>query len=67
MDTCFRCFSRLVLSDPRTGSGGPSFQNEECFINVFHLLGVLVLQKTSKILLSIFLEEGSGPCPKSAL
>ena len=33
----------------------------------FHLLGVLVLQKNSKILLCIFLEEEPGPCPKFAL
>jgi len=60
------CFSKLVLSVPRTGSGGPSFWNEECFINIFYLLGGLVLQN-SKILLSIFLEEGPGPSPKAAL
>ena len=56
------CFSKLVFSGPRTD---PSFsQNEECFIKYcFHLLGALVLQN-SKILLSIFLEEGPGPAPR---
>ena len=44
-----------------------SFQNKECFIDIFHLLGVLVLQKNSRIYLSIFLEEGPGPCHKAAL
>ena len=44
-----------------------SFRNKGCFINIFHLLGVLVLQPNSKILLSTFLEEGPGPCPKAAL
>lgn len=33
----------------------------------FHLLGVLVLQKNSEILLCIFLEEEPGPYPKAAL
>ena len=33
----------------------------------FHMLMVLVLQRNSKILLCIFLEEEPGPCPKSAL
>ena len=33
----------------------------------FHLLGVLVLQKNSKIWLYIFLEEEAGPCSKAAL
>ena len=56
-----------MLSGPKTGSGGPSSWNEECFINNFHLLGGLVLQKNSKILLCIFLEEGPGPCPKAVL
>ena len=31
------------------------------------LLGVLALQKNSKILLCIFLEEGPEDCPKAAL
>ena len=39
--------------------------NEEC--NIFHLLGVLVLQKSSKILLCVSLEVEPGPCPKAAL
>ena len=33
-----------VLSGPRSGSGGFSFQNEGAFTNIFHLLGVLVLE-----------------------
>ena len=36
-------------------------------VNIFHLLGVLVLQKSSKILLCIFLEEEPRPCPKATL
>ena len=36
-------------------------------VNVFYLLGVLVLQKSSKMLLCIFLEEELGPCLKAAL
>ena len=31
------------------------------------LVGVLVLQKNSKISLNIFLEEEPGPCPMTAL
>jgi len=30
-------------------------------------VGVLVLQKNSKMSLNIFLEEESGPCPMTAL
>ena len=40
-----------------------SSQNKESFINIFHVLGGLVLQKSSKI----FFEEGPGPCPQTAL
>ena len=58
-------FSELVISGPGTGSGGPpSSQNEEGFIShksFFPLLGALVLQKGSKILLCIFPEEEPGP------
>ena len=36
-------------------------------VNTFHLLGVLVLQKNSKAMLCISLEEEPGPCPKTAL
>ena len=39
-------------------------------VNVFHLvvvLGVLVLTKSSKILLPVSLEGEPGPCPKAAL
>ena len=36
-------------------------------LSCFHLLGGLVLQENVKILLCIFLEEASGPCPKAAL
>ena len=43
-----------------------SFWNKEDFINIFHLLGGLVLRKNSKILLCMFLEEGPEPCPKAA-
>ena len=55
-------FSKLAFNGPRTGSGGPpSSKNEECFIKqFFHLLGDLVVQKGSKILLCIFLEEEPG-------
>ena len=53
--------TELVFSGPRTGSGGSSFQNEVYFIFV----GVIVLQKNSKILSCIFLEKEPGPCPKA--
>ena len=36
-------------------------------LHPWFLLGVLVLQKGSKILFCIFLEEELGPCPKAAL
>ena len=36
-------------------------------VNVFPLLGLLVLQKDSKILLCILLKEKPGPCPNAAL
>ena len=36
-------------------------------VNIFHLLGVLVLQKSSKILLRLSLEVEPGPCPQAAL
>ena len=55
-------FSKLVFN-----SLVVFFPNEEYFINIFHLLWVFSLQKNSKILLSIFFEEGPGPCPKAAL
>ena len=35
--------------------------------NIFHVLGVLVLQKSSKILLCVYLEAELGPCPKAPL
>ena len=36
-------------------------------VNIFHLLGVLILQKSLKILLSVSLEVEPGPCSKAAL
>ena len=36
-------------------------------VNIFHLLGVLVLQKSAKIFLCVSLEAEAGPCPKAAL
>lgn len=59
--------SELAFSGPRAGFVGPSFGNEEGFLNIFHLLGIFVLRKNSKILLSILLEEEAGPAPKAAL
>ena len=35
-------------------------------INIFHLLGVLVLQTSSKVLLCVSLEVEPGPCSKAA-
>lgn len=35
-------------------------------INIFHLLGVLVLQTSSKVLLCVFLEAEPGPCSEAA-
>ena len=60
------CLSKLVFGGLRTGSGGPpSSWNEECFIKqFFHLLGVLILQRGSNILLCIFLKEEPGPTPR---
>ena len=61
-------FQRGRLGVPRTRAGGlPLFWKEDCFINLFHLLGGLVLRTNSKILLSRLLEEEPGPCPKAAL
>ena len=34
-------------------------------VNIFHLLGVFTLQRSSKM--SVSLEEDPGPCPKAAL
>ena len=36
-------------------------------VNIFHLLGVLVLPKSAKILLRVSLKAEPGPCPKAAL
>ena len=58
VEASFHCFSKLMI----LLSG-----NEECFINIFHLLGVLVLGSTQKVLLSIFLGEEQGPCSKAVL
>ena len=41
-----------------------SLWNEECFIKLLILLGVLVLQKCLKILLCVSLETEPGPCPR---
>ena len=36
MEASLHCFSKLVFSGPRIGSGGPSsFPDEECFIKSF--------------------------------
>ena len=37
------------------------------FLSGFHLLGDLCLQKNSKVVLCVFLEEEPGPCPKASL
>ena len=39
-------FSKLVFSGL---SGGPSFRNEECFINTFHLLGAGVINSAEEL------------------
>ena len=59
VDASFHSSSKLEFSGTRTGSGGLPLW--------FSLLGGLVLEKSSKILLCIFLEEEPGPCPKAAL
>ena len=46
-------FSKLVLSGPQDWRW--SSQNEEGFIKSFHSLGVLVLQKVSRIVLLIYI------------
>ena len=65
-----------MSGSPRTGFGG---RWEYCtvtyflewrlhqVVNIFHLVGVLVLQKSSKISLWTFLEEETKPCPKAVL
>ena len=69
------CSLKLVLSY-RIGSGIPcSHQTVVMFfvewrrlhqvVSIFHVLGVLVLWKNSKILFRIFLEEEPGPCSKA--
>ena len=44
----------------------PSLWNEECFIKqfIFHLLGVLVLRKSSKILLCVSLRRNQDRAPR---
>ena len=53
-------FSQLVFI------GLVVFWNKECFINIFHLLGGLLLQN-SKILLSYSLRRDQDPAPKAGL
>ena len=48
-------------------AGDPPFWNEECFITIFHFLGVSVWWKVAKTLLPIFLEEEPGLCPEAAV
>ena len=41
-----------------------SFRNVDCFISIFRSLRSLLLQKSSKILTCIFLEEGPASSPR---
>ena len=63
--------SQLVCSGPRTGSGGPppSWKEKKFHhvVSIFHLLGVLVLQKSSKLLFCVSLEGEPGPHLKAVL
>ena len=69
MEASLHCLSKLVFSGPQDWFWGPpSSLNEECLIKLFfHLLGVLVLQKGSKMLFCIFLAQEPGACPQAAL
>ena len=69
VEASLHCLSKLVFSGPQDWFWWSSFFPEWRMLHqvVFHLLGVLVLQKGSKILLCIFLKEEPGPCPKAAL
>ena len=60
----FLWFSRLTSCDLLSGMKTAS---SSIIVNIFHLLGVLVLQKSSKILLHVSLEAEPGSCPKAAL
>ena len=55
-------FSRLSNCDLLSG-----MKIASSVVNIFHLSGVLVLQKSTKMLLYVSLEEELGPCPKTAL
>lgn len=57
---------------PMSFGGSPDYQTVTFFlewtassvVNIFHLSGVLVLQKSTKMLLYVSLEEELGPCPR---
>ena len=55
VDASFHSFLKLVFSGPGTGSGGLPLW--------FSFVGVIVLQKSSKVLLCVSLEEQPEPCP----
>ena len=58
------CFSELVCSGPRTGSGGPPSSRAKMLPQaVLPFGGVLVVQKGSRYCLCVFLQEGLGPAP----
>ena len=56
VDVSVHSSPKLMFRGPRSGSGGTPLW--------FSFVGALVLQKNSKILLCIFLEEEPGPCPR---
>ena len=65
MEASLTGFSKLGFSGPRTGFGGSPSLNEEGFIeSFFHLLGVLVLQRGSKIYCVYSLRRNQHPAPR---
>ena len=60
-------FQSWCLGGLRIGSDDPSFGINNASLASSICQGILVLQKNSKVLLSVFLEEEPGPCPKFAL
>ena len=46
---------------------GMNSASSSIVVNIFYLVRVLVLQKSSKVLLCVSLEGKPGPCPKAAV
>ena len=67
VEASLHCFSKLVSTGPRTLVVLLPGKKTDHRVVLPFVCGVLVLQKESKILLHVFLEEEAGPCPKAAL